>query len=357
MPLEHILEELEKLKKLNKDLLTELLSECDEILKTLEIYKPESSFETSVLPKGVVGRRLSDKVSYFESCVKEINNLLINDTTNKQIIQNVEKSLNILIEQLQKFSHVYKNTPQINIPTSLEKIKNNFIILFSIENNFINEYLEFCVNVLKQKMQRATSNLQKEEIKQTYKVYMDLGKNMPFSTISNLKSLNDEYQDVLSPGFIAGEFEATKKKSIMLTEEYEKTLSESEYVKQAVTPLTTLQKLEAKTKAYNSEIEKHQAKFDTLDDDSKHEIEDLIKSYKDAVGIIHDEISKHKQLLMKDYGFDDVETYQDKIKKLQTKIANFEIENNKYIKRTTLLESVLLDIHKLRQNNNNKNKN
>lgn len=346
MPVEHILHEIAKRELKKEQLLNQLLEECKIIIEKLSKFKESSSTFRPPLPTGVIGRRLSDKISYLEKVVDE--SLRIEKSSIKDL-EKLEKALFLVTEHLKNHNNVYEIDESIAIPHILDDIRNEFIILTSLQTNLKNNYIEHCINELKQRINRTDERMEKLDIKQTYEVYVQFARVMPFDSISRLKTLNDEYGNILSPGFIAREYKSCDEKLWHAKEDFTTTKAEREKFKESAKHLTHLQKCEAKSKAYMDEIDKHYKKLELLDEDSRHEIQELIISYKEAHKIMQDEIIKIKEFISKEYGIENVDEYHKKSTNLQVQEANLEIETRKLEKRSGLLANVLNDIHECRR--------
>ena len=346
MSVDHILSELKNRESKKEDLLNQLLEDCKLIIDKLSHFKDSPSTFRPKFPDGVVGRRLSDKIYHFENIID--SSLRIEKFSLKDL-EKLEKALMLVQEHFKKHENIFPLEEDLVFPEAIEDIKNEFIILNSLQSNLKSSYIENCIQELKHKVTQSNDRMEKLDIKQTYEVYVQLLKTMPFDSIFRLKLLNDEYGNILSPGFIAREFKSCSDRIYQVDETLRNILSEKEKFKESAKHLTHLEKCETKSRAYTMEIDKYSKKLELLDEDSRQEIQELVYSYTDAYKIMQEEILKIQNFISKEYGISNVEDYHKKSNSIQVQEANLEIESKKLEKRSKLLESVLYDIHESRR--------
>ena len=346
MSLDYMINEIKKREKIKEDLFNQLLEDCKDILQRVSHFSQSPEVFHPSLPKNVVGRRLPDKIANLERVLASSEKI---EKSTPEDIERIQKALQLVIQHLKIHEDMYPLETKITIPETLQELLNEFAVLASIEANLKSSYIEYCSTELKLRATKTNDKMEKATLKNTFLFYTKMGSLMPYQSICRLKELNDEYSDILSPSFIASEYKQLEEKLWETRENYDNLLKKRENFKESAKHLTHLEKCEKKAQNYLDEIEKHNRKLDVATDDSVHELEELISSYQEAHKIMEEEIERITIFIKTEYKIVDVDDYNQKSKKLQIQIANTEITLRNLETKTTLLEQILDDIHKLRK--------
>ncbi len=346
MSLDYMINEIRKREKIKEDLFNKLIEDCKDILEKVSHFSQSPDAFHPSLPQNVVGRRLPDKIANLEKVIANSETI---EKSTPEDIEKIQKALQLVIQHLKTHEDMYPLETKITVPETLQELLNEFAVLASIEANLKSSYIEYCSTELKLRATKTNDKMEKATLKNTFLFYTKMGSLMPYQSICRLKELNDEYNDILSPSFIASEYKQLEEKLWETLENYDNLLKKRENFKESAKHLTHLEKCEKKAQNYLDEIEKHNRKLDVATDDSVHELEELISSYQEAHKIMKEEIERITIFIKAEYKIVDIDDYNQKSKNLQIQIANTEITLRNLETKTTLLEQILDDIHKLRK--------
>jgi hypothetical protein len=352
MSLDFMLNEIQKREAAKEQLFNRLLKDCHSILQKIEHFKDSpTSFHPS-LPSGVVGRRLPDKITFLEKVVFHAEKI---EKATLEDLKKIQKALILVIQHLSVHKDIFPLEEDLLMPSIFDELQNEFAILASIESNLKTRYIEFCAEELKRKATKTSDKALRLELKQTYDFYTQMAIHMSHHFILRLKSLNEEYRDILSSTRIAREYKTLEETFFQVKERHENLKKRREQFKESAKHLTHLEKCQKKAANYQDEIEKHFKKLDTASSDAQLEIEELISSYQEAYKIMDEEIERIRQLIQKEYQIEDVEDYHKKSMGTQVEIANTEMECASLEKRISLLEQILDDIHRFKKKSSSSN--
>jgi hypothetical protein len=346
MSVEFMMNEIKKRESKKVNLFSQLLKECDEIIQKLSVFRESPTSFRPVLPDGVIGRRLTDKISHLEKTIEEFYKSE-NPTLNN--LEKIQKSIFLVIQHLKFHKKIYPLDEEIQMPSFIQDLKTEFAVLHSVESNFKASYIEYCASELKKRALKTKDRLVVSNLKDTFNFYVELASKLSYQSISRLKSINDEYNDILNPSFIAREYKILEEQLWKTKEGYQDFLSQREKLKESAKHLTHLEKCQKKSATYLEEIDKYVKKLDVVHEDSIHEIEDLISSYQEAHKIMEEEIVRIKIFIQNEYNISDIDEYHKMSSSIQIKIANTEIELKSLEKKSLLFEEILSDIQPLRK--------
>lgn len=346
MSLSRLIFEIEKRESIKEKLYNELLEACGSILQKLSHYKDTSDYSRSFLPKGVIGRRLSDKLYHLEKVVSEvgtIEKLAFSD------FEKIQKALLLIVKHMKTYQEIFPADTLIEFPDTMNAIANEFSILSSLQQTFTTQYIEWCTEQLRQKIAKTDSQSAKTHFKNAFVFYQKFVPKMSYNTIVLLKTLNDSVNDIYHYIDIHQQYKISLQEHQAHKESIETYTQQKESLRASSKHLTHLEKCEKKAILYLEEIDKYTKKYDDADPDTQLEIEELILSYQDAHKIMTDEIERIKIFLRKEYDLVDIDDYEQKLNLLQVHIANTEIKLKSSEKSILLLSGILTEFHKLRK--------
>lgn len=344
MKFDEILLQIKEKEEKNSKLFFQLLEDCKQYFDKLAPFKATDEFSKRSFAPGEYGRRLSDKIYHLEDVITQLSS---KERFNYLDLQKITKALHLIVDHLKKFQGTEIKV-EIKLPPYLNVLSEDFQTAKDLENQFISNYINYCRSVLKKKMDMSSSQAQSLELRQTIEIYGAVLRYLSYENVIQIKRLNDEYGAVLSLANMAKEYKSIEESLWQSKQQYDKIMSERENLKEAAKHLTQFQKNEAKAKAYLDEVDKHTRRIENMNEDERHEIEDLIQSYKEAHEIMMNELNKTLESL-KTYNVKDVEDHEKKFRENKDLIAKYDTEISNFEKKSTLLETVLTEIQKIRK--------
>lgn len=346
MNLEEIQVEIQNKEDIKEELFDKLIAESQKLYKELEELKLTSNVQKPDLPPGVVGRRLEDKIYNLQNTIEKITD---HKKSSAEDIKNLENAFNLVLEHLKQKVEFEVTAFEDSFTEYLNKIKKEIQSIKNLEKEFVQKYIGECKNKLLDTINDVEEKTVKVGLKQSIETYELIEKSNSYKLVRNLMKFNNEAGTILSIAEIAQEYKKNDDLLWKLQNDYEKVKTEKEELKEVARHLTQYEKAESKAKTYMDESEKHSKKLEDFDEDSRNELEDLINSYKEAHKLMLNEMEKIKQEMEK-YGVQNLEEYNEKLKKNQNSFVNLEIEIQTVEEKLNFIEGLLNDLQECKNN-------
>lgn len=345
MKIEELLLQIREREKNNFELFKKILTESRAFYEHLIPFKGPEDTKKPDFSSGVIGRRLSDKIMYLEDTLEVLEP---KDRYSYEDMQRLNKSLNLIVDHLKKFQVPEVNV-EIRLPSDLDELVSRFNEVRKLELHVIKSYISFCRSSLKNKISDLDDKLLQMEYKQAIDIYGMLASSISFEGLLQLRKINDDYGTILTVSKITKEYKSIEENLWKLREEYDKVIGKREKLREAGKHLTQYEKNKTKADAYLDEVEKYSKRLDSLGDDERDEIEDLIESYKEARLIMLKELEKLSEII-KTFGVNDAKDHEDQLKKNSDQVAKYDSEISSLEKKSGLLETALGEIQLARKN-------